>query len=159
MPPMIAIQEDSKAVISDNVITGGGVAGVLVRGTATMTGNQFNGNGPRTGGPPNFAAWVHPGSTVTFTDNRVDRWRHALSASDAESVRAIGNTTSRFLDTSIVVSNSKLPAHVSDNVAVSENETDEAVRVTGAQGAVDGNVRQATEPSRVDPAKEPSRVD
>lgn len=151
MPPMIVIQENSKAVVAENVITGGGVAGVLVRGTATITGNQFNGNGPRKGGPPNFAAWAHPGSTLTFMDNDVDRWRHALSATDAESVRAIGNRTSQFLDTSIVVNNSKLPAHVSGNVAVSENESDEPVRVSGAQGMVDGNVRQAPETARANP--------
>ncbi|MDA0920629.1 MAG: right-handed parallel beta-helix repeat-containing protein [Planctomycetota bacterium] len=152
MPPMIAIQEESTALITDNTITGGGVAGVLVRGTATITGNQFDGNGPRKGGPPNFAAWIHAGSTVTFSDNRVDRWRYALSASDAESVRAIGNTTSRFMDTTIVVNNSKKPAHVSGNVAVSDNEKDEPVRVNGPQEAVTGNVRQDPQPSRVDPA-------
>ena len=158
MPPMIAIQEESRALIADNTISGGGVAGVLVRGTATITGNQFEGNGPRKGpGPPNFAAWVQEGSTVTFSDNRVDRWRHALSASDAESVRAIGNITSQFIDTAIVVHNSAQPAHVSGNVAVSENEQDESVRVTGPQGAVSDNVRRALRPSRVEPVTEPTR--
>jgi len=152
MPPMIAIQEESRALIADNKIWGGGVAGVLVRGTATITGNQFEGNGPRKGGPPNFAAWVHSGSIVTFSDNQVDRWRHALSASEAESVRAIGNTTSRFIGTAIVVCNSTQPAHVSGNVAVSENEQDESVQVTGPQVAVSDNVRRAPLPSDVEPA-------
>lgn len=155
MPPMIAIQEESRALIADNTISGGGVAGVLVHGTATITGNRFEGNGPRKGpGPPNFAAWVQEGSTVTFSDNRVNRWRHALSASDAERVRAFGNTTSQFLNTAIVVQNSKQPAQVSGNVALSENEQDECVRVTGPQEAVSDNIRQVPPPPRGEPVKE-----
>ena len=56
-----------------------------------------------------------------------------------------------------MVNNSKQPAHVSGNVAMSENEEDEPVRVNGPQEAVTGNVRQAPQPSRVDPAPESSR--
>lgn len=142
MPPIVAIQEDSTAVVADNTIVGGGVAGVMVRGTATITGNRFVGNGPRRGpGPPNFAAWVQDGSTVSFSGNRVDGWRHALFASGAKRVRAIDNTTSRFLGTAIVVDDSVLPAHVFGNLAISENAEDQAVRVRGPQGVVADNVR------------------
>ena len=51
-----------------------------MHGTATISGNEFHGNGPRRGGPPNFGVWVRAGSTVTFHGNSVTRWRHALHA-------------------------------------------------------------------------------
>lgn len=105
-----------------------------------MTGNQFSGNGPRRGGPPNFAVWAHEDSTLNFSGNQIDGWRHALSASNAKTVRAIDNTTSRFIGTAIVVNNSTLPAYVTGNVAVTENEQDQSVRVTGPQEAIVNNV-------------------
>ncbi|MFP6765884.1 MAG: right-handed parallel beta-helix repeat-containing protein, partial [Planctomycetaceae bacterium] len=146
MPPMIAIREGSSSVVMGNTIRGGGVAGVMVQGTATISGNQFEGNGPRGGpGPPNFAAWVHGGSTVSFSSNRSDRWRHALFASGAKQVRATDNTASQFLGTAIVVDKSELPAHVFGNVAISDNSEDEAVKVTGAQGVVLENSRKAAD--------------
>ncbi len=143
MPPMIAIREKSSAVITDNTITGGGVAGVMVQGTAAISGNRFQGNGPRTGGPPNFAAWVHGGSSVSFCENRTDRWRHALFASGAKKVRVTDNTTSNFLGAAIVVGKSELPAHVFGNIALSDSEKDLPARVDGPQGVIGENSRRA----------------
>ena len=143
MPPMIAIREDSSAVVNDNTIRGGGVAGVMVQGFAVISGNRFEGNGPRQGGPPHFAVWVRRGSTVSFSGNDTNQWRHALYASGANQVHATGNTASRFLGTAIVVTESKLPAHIFGNTAVSDNGDDEAVRVTGPQGLVQENSRKA----------------
>ena len=143
MPPMIAIREDSTAVVADNTIKGGGVAGVMVQGTAAVSGNRFEGNGPRRGGPPNFAAWVQAGSNVSFCDNRTDRWRHAVFAAGAKKLRATGNTASKFLGTAIVVKDSASPTHVFGNVAISDNEQDQAASVTGPQGVVTENLRIA----------------
>jgi parallel beta-helix repeat protein len=148
MPPMIAVRENSSVVVTDNTIVGGGVAGVMVQGTATILGNRFKGNGPRAGGPPNFAAWIHGGSNVLFSNNRTDRWRHALFASGANQVWATDNTASNFLGTGIVVDKSKLPAHVFGNIALSESEKDEAVRVKGPQGVVRENVRKTPDPPK-----------
>ena len=121
------------------------MAGVMVQGSAVITGNRFEGNGPRQGGPPNFAAWIQGGSTVSFSNNRTDRWRHGLHASGAKSVHATGNTSTRFLGTAIVVRESELPAHVVGNIAVSDNGDDEAVQVTGPQGVVQENARKAVQ--------------
>lgn len=41
VPPMIAVLEDSSATITGNTIRGGGVACILVRGTAEIRGNRF----------------------------------------------------------------------------------------------------------------------
>ncbi len=149
MPPMVAIREGSSAVVADNTIKGGGVAGVMVQGTAHIDGNQFLGNGPRGGpGPPNFAVWVQDGSTVSFCDNQVDRWRHALFASGAKRVLAINNTAMNFLGTAIVVDKSELPAHVFGNIAMSDSEKDIAAKVGGAQGVVAENERKPLPPKK-----------
>ncbi|HHK41700.1 MAG TPA: right-handed parallel beta-helix repeat-containing protein [Planctomycetaceae bacterium] len=140
MPPMVAIRDDSSALLLDNTLTGGGVAGVLVQGTATILDNHFKGNGPRRGpGPPNFGVWIQAGSTVTFCGNRTERWRHALFASGAKRVYAIDNTAVRFLDAAIVVEKSERPAHVFGNVAESTNEQERAARVDGPRGVVAEN--------------------
>lgn len=147
MPPVIAVREDSSVVVSDNTVVGGGVAGVMVQGTAVISGNQFQGNGPRAGGPPNFAAWIQAGSKVSFFNNRTDRWRHGLFAGGANQIWATNNTVSNFLGSAIVVDNSKLPAHVFGNVALSDSENDKAATVKGPQGIVTDNARKAPEPS------------
>lgn len=140
MPPMIAIRENSSATVIDNTITGGGVAGVMVQGNATISGNRFQGNGPRAGGPPNFAAWIQGDSNVVFSNNQTDRWRHALFASGANRVSVMNNQASNFLGTGFVVNKSAMPAHVFGNVAFSQNEQDKAAKVDGPQGIVDKNV-------------------
>ncbi len=146
MPPMIAVLEGSSAVIRENVLSGGGVAGVLLSGEATVADNTFHGNGPReTAVPPNYAVWVQEGSRVTFTDNQVDGWRHGLLASKAERVRADGNTIRNFREAAIVITDSQLPTHATDNLALSDDETTECVRLKGPQGVVSGNIRRAPE--------------
>ncbi|MDP7017716.1 MAG: right-handed parallel beta-helix repeat-containing protein [Pirellulaceae bacterium] len=155
MPPMIAVREQSAAVVADNVIRGGGVAGVMVQGTARVSGNQFDGNGPRGGpGPPNFAVWVHGGSTVSVFDNRIDNWRHALFAVGARSVRAINNTTDNFLGAAIVVDKTQSPAHVFGNVALSSKENDKAAQVGGPRGVVAENERKSRPPKKEPEAAE-----
>ncbi|MFQ5734703.1 MAG: right-handed parallel beta-helix repeat-containing protein, partial [Planctomycetaceae bacterium] len=155
MPPMIAVRDNSAAVVNSNVIRGGGVAGVMVQGTARIANNRFEGNGPRRGpGPPNFAAWIHGGSTVTFSGNHSNRWRHALFASGAKKICVTENTARRFLGTAIVVSKSEAPAHVFGNIALSDKPNDKAVSITGPKGVVAGNERR---PPQIDkPSAAPS---
>ena len=139
MPPLVAVLEQSTVVMEKNVLHGGGVAGVLLQGTASISGNQFHGNGPRRGGPPNFAVWVRAGSTVDFENNTVDRWRHAVHAIEAQSVKANANQISQFIDTGIVIQNTKKPAEVTGNTAWSADPKAQAVTITGALGKVTDN--------------------
>jgi len=139
MPPLVAVLEQSTAVMEKNVLRGGGVAGVLLHGTATISGNQFHGNGPRRGGPPNFGVWVRAGSKVEFRGNTVGRWRHALYAVGAQAVKVTDNRISKFLGTGIVIQNSKTPAEVTGNTAFAADPKAQAVVITGAQGKVSGN--------------------
>ena len=158
MPPMIAVLDGSSAVIRENILNGGGVAGVLLNGEATVAGNTFNGSGPReTPVPPNYAVWVQEGSRVTFTDNQVDGWRHGLLARKAERVRADGNTIRNFRDAAIVIADSQLPAYASDNLALSDDETTECVRLSGPRSVLSGNSRRSPQDaSATDAADIPS---
>ena len=146
MPPMIAVLDGSRATISGNVIRGGGVAGVLVKGSADIRDNRFLGNGPRKGGPPNFAVWAQQGASVIFNNNHITGWRHALSASDAAKIMAKDNKTSSFLGTAILVKNSKAPVEVTGNTAISDDPEAKAVEVTGAVGDISHNELKRAEP-------------
>ena len=117
MPPMVAVLEDSQVEVTGNSIHGGGVAGILLSGTAKINDNKFLGNGPRSGGPPNFAVWVREGSEIQFNNNNVDRWRHALFASGAIAVHANDNQIKNFIGTAIVVKGSTTRVEVSGNKA------------------------------------------
>ena len=136
---MVAVREKSHVVVMNNIIRGGGVAGVMVQGTADISGNTFQGNGPRRGGPPNFAVWVHKDAQVSVSQNNFSQWRHAIFASAAKRVSATNNTVRKFLGTAIVVKNSTLPTHVTGTIAHSKNPTDKPVEVTGPQGVVTNN--------------------
>jgi len=149
MPPMIAVRDGSTAVVTGNIIRGGGVAGLLVQGTARITGNDFVGNGPRRGpGPPNFAVWVRSGSDVLVSGNHISGWRHALDASGARKIRVIENTASGFLGTAFVVTGTSTPAHLFGNVALSGNPKDKVIAVTGPRGVIAENQRKQPSKSR-----------
>uniref|UniRef100_UPI0037852066 sulfatase-like hydrolase/transferase n=1 Tax=Prosthecobacter sp. TaxID=1965333 RepID=UPI0037852066 len=75
-PPMIAVLEKSSARIAGNKIRGGGVAGVLVKGKAAICDNHFIGSGPKA----NNAIWAHAGAEVTLSGNRIEGWKHEISA-------------------------------------------------------------------------------
>ncbi|GAB4136365.1 MAG: hypothetical protein Tsb009_03360 [Planctomycetaceae bacterium] len=139
MPPMIAVRENSHVTVHNNVIRGGGVAGVMVQGTAHVSDNTFQGDGPRRGGPPNFAVWVHKNSTARVNGNTVSRWRHAIFASSAKKVSASDNVVSQFMGTAIVVRNSVQPTDVTGTIAHSPKITDKPVDISGPQGIVTNN--------------------
>jgi parallel beta-helix repeat protein len=147
MPPMIAVLDDSRAVVTGNTIRGGGVAGILVKGSAEIRGNRFVGNGPRANGPPNFAVWAQHGSETMFSGNHVERWRHALSATEAAKVVAKDNKVSSFTGTAIVIKNSREPAEVTGNIAISDDPKAKPVEVAGPADNVSGNeLKPASKP-------------
>jgi parallel beta-helix repeat protein len=139
MPPLVAILDNSQATLIDNDLSGGGVAGVLLQGNATVKNNRFHGNGPRKGGPPNFAIWVREGSEVTFSDNQVKGWRHALFASKAKQVTANDNQVRAFLGTALVIRESEKPATATGNRAFSDDPKAQAIEISGATATVTGN--------------------
>ena len=145
MPPLVAILDNSQATLTDNDLSGGGVAGVLLQGNANIENNRFHGNGPRKGGPPNFAIWVREGSEVTFSGNRVKGWRHALFASKAKQVTANDNQVHTFLGTALVIRDSEKPSTATGNHAFSDDPKAQAIEINGPQADATGNRVEKTE--------------
>jgi len=142
MPPLVAVLERSQAELTDNDLNGGGVAGVLLQGTASVKQNRFLGTGPRRGGPPNFAVWVREGASIVFSGNRVEGWRHALHATKAKQVAADDNRIHRFLGTALVIRESEMPSSATGNRAFSEEPGAKAIEINGPTSEVADNLVQ-----------------
>ncbi len=134
-PPLVAVKGGANGVVSHNSITGGGVAGVLVRGTVHILGNRFAGKGPGQGS----AIWVWDKSTVTVSDNRFSGYRNAVNAGGSK-VTATGNITRAFQGASINVRTPSSPARIYGNTAISKNSEDKVVSIENAAGPADDNV-------------------
>ncbi len=139
-PPIIAVKDGSTATIRDNRITGGGIAAILVHGSATIGGNAFTAVGKEQGN----AVWVLEGSTATISDNTFDGYRSAVTAAKA-TVIINGNTIQRCGLAAIIVKDSKSPAHIFGNAATSENPKATAVEIQGLSGIVADNLVKSAE--------------
>ncbi|MCR9234467.1 MAG: right-handed parallel beta-helix repeat-containing protein [bacterium] len=138
LPPILMVFAGADVTLTGNTIRGGGVAGIRVAGKLRAENNELAGTSLRKVGPPNFGVWALPGAEVTLTDNRFHHWRHALSASEA-TVMASHNNITDFHRTALLIQNSKAPAHVFNNVAVSSDPKVEVLTLTGQAGTVKGN--------------------
>ncbi|TWT58324.1 hypothetical protein KOR42_16980 [Thalassoglobus neptunius] len=134
MPPVIAVRQGSTATIQNNKIEKGGVAGILVEGTATITGNTFEGVGEK----QRTAVWVWQGSTVNVSSNSIDGYRSVVNAVNSVVV-VTKNTVSRFRGPAIIVKDSTTPAHVYGNTAITTEEHAKAVQIQGLTGIVSNN--------------------
>lgn len=133
-PPIVALRGGAHAVISNNLIREGGVAGVLVSGTALISGNQFEGRGANKQGS---AIWLPFGgsfdfeSTVVVSENRCSGYRNLMNANKSN-VTATNNTARDFSGPSLIVKRPTAPARVYGNTAISDNPKNTAVDVDGA---------------------------
>jgi hypothetical protein len=139
-PPLVAVKGDSSAVLVDNSIRGGGVAGLLVQGTAQLSGNRFFGAGGKQGS----AIWVWDKSTVLASANQFTGYRNALNASGSD-VTATDNVIHKFNGPAIIVRKPTAPPRVHGNTAFSQNQKDSAAKVEGAIAAADNVVKQPNE--------------
>ncbi len=137
VPPIIAVKDGSIATIRDNRISGGGVAAVLVQGTATVSGNTFIGAGIKQGD----AVWVWENATATISNNSFDGYRAAVNATNANVV-VTGNSIRQFQGAAIIVKNSKKAAHIHGNRATSLDPKAKIVDVHGPSGVVEENTLQ-----------------
>ncbi len=134
VPPIVAVKDNSTATLQKNRIYGGGVAGVLVQGTAFLEKNTFVGKGKGQGS----AIWVWADSQVSVLDNQFDGYRNAVNATKSR-VLISQNTIQHFEKSAIVVSQPSSPAHVYGNTAHTSDEKAQVVVIKGTQGVVDGN--------------------
>jgi parallel beta-helix repeat protein len=138
LPPIVMVFKGSDATFTDNVIRGGGVAGIRVAGKVRANNNEFAGTSLRKVGPPNFAIWALPGSDVTMTANKIHGWRHGLHATEAR-VSASKNRVSNFHGVAFSIQKSNIPANVYGNTAISKNPNDKVLSLSGEKGVVNNN--------------------
>jgi len=134
VPPLVAVKGDSSAVLTHNTIRGGGVAGLLVQGSALVLENQFVGKGGRQGS----AIWVWKGSTATISANQFDGYRNAVNA-DGSAVTISDNIVERFQGTAIVVKEPSTPANILGNTAKSDDPKAKVVEIDENKGVVANN--------------------
>ncbi len=120
LPPIVMVFAGSTATFSDNVIRGGGVAGIRVAGEVRIDNNRFEGTSLRRVGPPNFAVWALKGAKVSMSNNHISTWRHALSAGEAE-VTAVNNRISDFHAAAFVVNSPQTPPQIIGNIAYTDD--------------------------------------
>ena len=139
MPPLVMVFAAAEATFTDNVLVGGGVAGVRVAGTVHLVNNELVGTSLRKGGPPNFAVWGLPGSDITMTGNTARHWRHALQATES-TVQASKNNVEEFFGAAFVIRKAPNFVSVFGNTAVSANPDDKVVLLTESKGTLRDNV-------------------
>ncbi|MCP4172847.1 MAG: right-handed parallel beta-helix repeat-containing protein [Fuerstiella sp.] len=139
LPPIMMVFAGADVTLTDNVIEGGGVAGVRVAGRVRFVHNDLVGTSLRKVGPPNFAVWALPGADITMTDNTARNWRHALHATESM-VHARRNRIESFHGAAIVVKNAPNPVSIVNNTAVSANPDDKVVLLTDTFGMVRDNM-------------------
>ena len=130
LPPIVMVFAGSEATFKDNVIRGGGVAGIRVAGTVNAANNRFEGTSLRRVGPPNFAIWALKGSRVSMKDNQVAGWRHALHSTEGH-VSATNNTVSKFHNAAFVIQKPVSNPIVTSNKVSTANPSDRVCLIDG----------------------------
>ncbi|MBI1247914.1 hypothetical protein GC197_08760 [bacterium] len=118
LPPIINISAGASATLTGNTIRGGGVAGVRTAGKVRIDRCQFDGTSLRKVGPPNFAIWALPESSVQVMESKFDNWRHAVFATDCQ-VAIVSNSVKRFHQSAFVIQNAKANAPIMKNQVIS----------------------------------------
>ena len=76
MPPLVMIFEGSRAELTDNELTGGGVASIRCAGTVLAEGNVIKPDaGSKGGRGPSSAIWALPGAEVVAHGNEFLGWQ------------------------------------------------------------------------------------
>jgi hypothetical protein len=132
MPPLIAVRGGSSAVFTDNTISGGGVAGVLLQGTALLVGNRFTVGG-------GSGVWLWEGSKAAIVQNTFQGYRTGVNSSGS-TVQVVGNHISGFQGTAIQINKSKSPPVIVGNRAVLTKGTDKAVKTSDEKAVNVDNV-------------------
>lgn len=134
MPPILAVREGSQALIAGNTIKGGGVAGILVDGTARIRGNRFEG-----GGKSGSAVWGWAKADLAILGNQVDGYRNLVNSTNNKIV-VVDNVVRNFQGTAITIKNPIGPAVAAGNLAISKNPKDKAIAFDGPAGKPQENL-------------------
>lgn len=72
MPPIIVIPHGSTATLTENTIEGGGIAGIMIQGKATLTKNTLKGSNGGSG------IWIHKSGEATLSGNQISGYKTAV---------------------------------------------------------------------------------
>lgn len=133
VPPIIAIKDQSKAIIQENRISRGGVAAILFEGTGEITNNELTGRGQMQGN----AIWIWKESKVRISDNLFDGYGSAIRA-DKATVSVVRNQIKNFQKIAISIKDCSGPSDVYENVAIVADVNVQPFELVG----VDGEVRE-----------------
>lgn len=127
VPPLIAIRQASTATLLQNDLQGGGVACVLVEGTATLQDNTLAADQPGTG----TGVWGWKESQLIISNNRFNEFAVATKAAEAE-VRFIGNVVEQPAPPAVELSQQTVPPLVVGNVFAVPGTRDQVIQVDAA---------------------------
>ncbi|MDB4864110.1 right-handed parallel beta-helix repeat-containing protein [Pirellulaceae bacterium] len=134
-PPIVAIKDQSKALITNNRIYGGGVAGILVQGTVTIDANHFESGAPKQGN----AIWVWDKSVVTVVGNNFQGYRSAVRSAQSK-INVLNNIIRRFGTVAIDISDDNPMSNVLANKAYTDNKDAVVWRRVSTPNDTSGNV-------------------
>ena len=137
LPPVVMVFKGATADFSDNTFQGSGVAGIRAGGIIRATNNTFNCPTLRAAGPPQFAVWGLPGSSIVFTGNKVSGWRHALVAGNS-TVTATSNRIVNYGSVAIKLMQPVGTSVVTGNLFESERDRT-GVTTTGGHAILHNN--------------------
>ena len=147
LPPIVMVFQRAEATFSGNRFRGSGVAAIRTEGKVRVMNNRFECESLRTGGPPQFAVWGLPGSDITFNNNFVKSWRHALVA-DKTTVTASNNHVENYGSIAIKIDQPTDKPIAFGNRFFSEHDRTGVV-VTGGEAILSDNRIEAPEKSTV----------
>ena len=78
MPPLIAVRGKSQAVLVDNALDGGGVAGVIVEGSAILSGNSISGQNENFG----QGLWLWKGARAFGDANTISGFKATVTLAE-----------------------------------------------------------------------------
>lgn len=140
MPPLIAVKEDSRATLHSNQLHGGGVAAILVQGSAVIADNQLQADTAKS----RQAIWVQPDSRVTASGNTIRGYPLVLQATGSE-IQFSQNQLHDFQKTAIRIRDSKRPPYVVGNRGSTRQPVSEWIQIQGQTGIVADNQLTAGE--------------
>jgi hypothetical protein len=142
--PLIAVQGKSSAVVVDNEFLAGGVAAILVEGTARIRGNRFRAIDERAG----LGIWVKPHSSATISENEFHGYRSAIQVVEGR-VMITRNRFYRIRHLPIRIKDARPAPYLADNQIYAAEVEGPWLQLDGLDGVSENNRRQAADELQV----------
>lgn len=146
LPPIVMVAAGAEADLSDNSITGEGVAGVRTEGAVRIASDRIACPNLRPAGPPQSAVWALPGSQVTLVGATLTGWRTGLTAERC-AVSLLDNVVEGFARTGVRLDRVMAGSLVVGNVFRCDPSAKGVEVKGGDEPLTDGNRIEAPRPA------------